>query len=140
MLGGLPADQGAAGLHTALAHALDNLLDPLRHVLSAGDVVQEEQGLRAAADDIVHTHCDAVDTDRVVFVHQEGDLQLRAHAVRAGNQYRLFHPAEIRLKQAAEAAHILAYTGNAGPPDVLFHQFNGFVAGGDIHPRGGIGF
>ena len=43
-LGGLPADEGGAGLDAALGHAGDDLSDLFRHVLAAGDIVQEEQG------------------------------------------------------------------------------------------------
>ena len=45
--GGFAAHQRAAGLHAALAHALDDVGDALGHVLAAGDVVEEEQRLCA---------------------------------------------------------------------------------------------
>ena len=139
-LGGLAADQRRAGLHTALAHALDDLLDPLRNILSAGNIIQEKQRFRSAADNVVHAHGHAVDTDGVMFVHQKGQLQLCPDAVCAGNQHRPGNAAHIRLKQAAEAAHVGADTGRFRPADMLFHQFNSFVARGDIHARGGVRF
>ena len=40
----------------------------LRHVLSAGDVVQEEERLRAAADYVVDAHGHAVDAHGIVLV------------------------------------------------------------------------
>ena len=106
MLCGFTADQGTACLYTAFTHSLDNLLNHLRHVLSAGDIVQEKQGFRTAADNVVHTHGHTVDADGVVPVHQKGYFQLRAHAVGAGYQHRLLHTGQIRNKQSAESAHI----------------------------------
>ena len=106
MLSGLTADEGSAGLNTALSHAADDLSDLLGDVLAAGDVVQEEQGLGAAADDIVDAHGNAVDAHGVVLVHQEGQLQLGAHAVGAGDQHGVLDAGQIGGKQAAESAQI----------------------------------
>ena len=140
MLRCLAADQRAAGLDAALADALDDLCNPLGHILSAGDIVQEEQGLRAAADDIVHAHGHAVNTDGIVLVHQQGNFQLGAHAVGAGYQHRFLHAGHIRLEQSAESAHIRADPGGLCPLDMLFHQLNRLVTGSDINASGGVGF
>ena len=43
---------------------------------AAGNVVEEELGLSAAADDIVDAHCNAVDTDSVVLIHYKSKLEL----------------------------------------------------------------
>ena len=99
-------------------------VNPFRHVLSAGNIVQEEQGLRAAADDIVDAHGHTVDTDGVMPVHQLRDLQLGAYAVGAGYQHRLLHPGQVRPEQSAESAHIRADTGDLCPLDMLFHQLD----------------
>ena len=45
-LGGLAADQTGTGLHAAVGHAGDDLLEQSRIVLAAGDVIQEEQRFR----------------------------------------------------------------------------------------------
>ena len=140
MLRRFAADQRAAGLDAAVADALDDLLDPLGNVLSAGNIVQEEQGFGAAADDIIHTHGHTVNSDGVMLVHQQGDLQLGAHAVGAGYQHRFFHAGQIRTEQSAESSHIGEDTGGLCFPDMLFHQFDRLVAGSDINASGGVGF
>ena len=68
-LGSLAADQSCIGLDAAVSHTFYDGSDFLRIVLAAGNVVKEEQGLCTAADYIVYAHSDAVDTDRVMFVH-----------------------------------------------------------------------
>ncbi len=88
VLGGLAANQGAAGLDAALRHAGDDGGDFLRLVFADGDIVQEEQGPGAAADDVVDAHGHAVDADGVVLVQQLGQAQLGAHAVGAGDENR----------------------------------------------------
>ena len=66
--------------------------DLLGHILPERDIIEEEHGRGAGADDVVHAHCDAVDAYGIVAVGKERKLQLRSHAVRSGNQSRLFHP------------------------------------------------
>ena len=131
--GGFAAHQRAAGLHAALADALDDVGDALGHVLAAGDVVEEQQRLCPAADHVVDAHGHAVDAHGVVFVHQKGDLQLRAHAVRAGDQHRAGNARQVHLEQAAEAADALEHAGDSRARNVLLHQFHGAVSGGDVH-------
>ncbi len=88
-LGGLPADEGAAGLDAALRHPGDDGGHPLRFVFAHRDIIQEEEGLGPAADDVVDAHGHAVDAHGVVFIQQEGQLQLGAHPVGAAYQHRL---------------------------------------------------
>ena len=133
MLGGLAADERAAGLHAALSHAGNERRDLLRLVLADGDVVEEEDGLCAAADDVVDAHGDTVDADGVVLVHQLRDALLRAHTVRARDEHRLAHTGEIGREQAAKAADIGHNAWDHGALDVLFHQLDALVAGLDIH-------
>ena len=133
VFGGLAADERAAGLHAALGHAGNERRDLLRLVLADGDVVEEEDGLCTAADDVVDAHGNAVDADGVVLVHQLRDALLRAHAVRARNEHGLAHTGEIGRKQAAKAADIGHNAWDHGALDVLFHQLDALVAGLDIH-------
>ena len=90
-LGGLAADEGRPRLDAAVAHALDDVRDPLRHVFAAGDIIEEKQGLGPAADDVVDAHGHAVHAHGVVLVHEKGQLQLGAHPVGARDQHRLGH-------------------------------------------------
>mgnify|MGYP002416089685 CR=1 FL=1 len=137
VLGGLAAHQRAIGLHAALGHALDDLCDLFRDVAAAGDVIQEDQRLCTSADDIVDAHGHAVNADGVVLVHEDGQLDLGAAAVGAGNQHRLFH-AGGQTKAAAEAAYVVQAALVAGSGYMLFHQLHRPVAGGDVHAGGGV--
>ena len=137
-LGGLPADEGGPGLHAPLGHAGDDLGDLLRHVFPAGDVVQEEQGLGPHADDVVDAHGHAVDAHGVVLVHEEGQLQLGAHPVGAGDQNGVGDPRQVQFKQPAEAADVRQGAGGHGLGNVGLHELHRFVPGGDVHPGGGV--
>ena len=139
VLGGLAADEGAAGLDAALRHAGDDGGHLLWFVLADGDIVQEEQGHGAAADDIVDAHGYAVDADGVVAVHQLGDADLCAHAVGAGDQAGLGHAGNVQGEQPAEAADGLPHARGHGPGHMPLHQLHGLVAGGDVHAGGGVG-
>ena len=138
MLGSLAADQGSAGLDTAFGHTADDLGDLLGDVLAAGNVVQEEQGLCAAADDVVDAHGHGVDADGVMLVHQDGQLDLGAAAVGAGDQHGLLIAGHGQAEAAAEAAHIVQAALVAGPGNVLLHQLHSPVTGGDVHTGGSV--
>ena len=104
MLRGLAAYKGTAGAHAALRHAGYDIRNLYGVILADGDIVQEKQGLCAAADDIVYTHGNAVDTDGIVLVQQLSDAYLGANAVGTGYQYGLLHAGNVRLEQAAKTA------------------------------------
>ena len=107
MLGHLAADERAARLTATLADAGDDLGHVLLAQLADGDVVQEEQRLGAARQDVVDAHGHQVDAHGAVLAGQLGNLELRAHAVGAGNQQRLGHVLGRRdAEQAAEAADV----------------------------------
>ena len=138
MLSGLAANQRSAGLDTALCHAAHDLGDLFGDVLAAGDVVQEEKGLGAAADNVVNAHGNGVDANGVMLVHENGQLDLGAAAVGAGNENGLFHTGDGQTKATAEAAHIVQTACVFGAGNVLLHQLNSLVTGGDIHTGGGV--
>ena len=87
----LAADQRRAGLHAALRHAGNNLRNLLRVILPARDIVQEKQRLAACAGHVIDTHRDTVDSNCIMAVHHEGQLQLRSDTVRPGQKRRMFH-------------------------------------------------
>ena len=140
MFGSLAAHQGAARLHAALGHALDDLCDLLGDILAAGNVVKENQGLRACTDHVIDAHGNAVDADGVVLVQQHGDTQLGADAVGAGNQNRMLHAGAVQLKQAAEAAQTADTVLGHCAGHVLFHQLHRAVTGGNVHACCGVAF
>ena len=131
----LAADQRSARLHAALAHACNDLLDPLRHVLAACDVVEEEQRLCTCADDVIDAHRNAVDADRVVLVQQESQLELGADTVSAAYEDRLLNvqSLEVQLKQSAESADASHDARCDGPCDVALHELNRSVTCSDIY-------
>ena len=108
----------------------------LGHVLAAGDVVQEEQGLCAAADDVVDAHGHAVDAHGVVLVHQEGDLELGAHAVGAADQHRALR-CRSGPAQTARRSRRCRYStpGIVVRATCFFISSTAAVAGGDVHAR-----
>ena len=59
-LGGLSADQGAAGGLAAAGDPLDHAGALVDGQLAGGEIVQEEQRLGALADEVVHAHRDQV--------------------------------------------------------------------------------
>ena len=134
MLGGLTADERAARLHAAFRDAADDLGDALGHVPAAGDIVEKEKRLCAAADDVVDAHGDAVDADRIVLIEKLGDAELGADAVRARNEHGLLHPRHVEREEAAEAADIRLAVGH-GARDVLLHELHRAVARGDVDAR-----
>ena len=83
----LAADQRTLRIHAAVADALDQLADQGRIVLGQGDVVEKEQRFAAGAQAIVNGHGHEIDANRVVLVHQPGDLELGTDAVGAGNEH-----------------------------------------------------
>ncbi len=91
VLSHFPTHERATRLTASLADAGDDLGHMLLAQLADGDVVQEEQRLGAAGEDVVHAHGHQVDAHGAVLAGELGDLELRAHAVGARNQQRLFH-------------------------------------------------
>ena len=69
VLGGLATDQRSAGLNAAFGNSAYDFGDLLRNVFAAGNIVKEEQRLCTAADDIVDTHGNGIDTDGVMLIH-----------------------------------------------------------------------
>ena len=75
ILGGLAADQRAAGVLAAVRDALDDVGGDVDVELAAGEVVEEEQRLGALHEDVVDAHRDEIDADRVVAVERERELR-----------------------------------------------------------------
>ena len=132
-LGGLAADQRAACLTAALCDARYHLRDLCGLVFADCDIVEEEQRLCTAAGDVVDAHGNAVDADRVMLVHQERQLELGAHAVRAGDQNGVGHALELRAEQTAEAAERTHNALDVGALDHRLHQLDCLVTCGDVY-------
>ena len=138
VLCGFSADESAACTYAALCYAGDNGCYLFGDILADCNIVKEEQGLCAAANNIVYAHCNAVNADGIMLVHKLSQSQLGADTVGAGNQYRLSHACHIGSKQAAEAANVRNYTGDMGALNCLTHQLYAFVACGYIYAGCGV--
>ena len=68
------ADKSTSCLHTAVCNALNDLLDLFRIILSAGNIIEEEKRLCTAAGNIIHTHCNTVNSDGIVLIHKKGEF------------------------------------------------------------------
>ena len=86
---GFAAYQRAAGQFTASADTGNHLGRGFYVELAGGVVIEEEQWLCAAHDQVVNAHCNQVDADAVVFVQVQCQAQLGTYTVGAGNQNRL---------------------------------------------------
>ena len=142
VLGGLPADEGASGLHAAFRHAAHQGGHLHRVVLADGDVVQEEQGPGAAAHHVVDAHGHAVDAHGIEPAHELGDALLGAHAVGAAHQHRLGHARRglSQGEQSPETADIADHPGDHRALHVVPHEADTFVSRLDVNARFRIGF
>ena len=73
---------------------------------AASQIIEEKQRLCALNDNIVHTHGNGVDPDRIMLIHGKSDFQLRAYAIRTRNEYRLLIFIFVQAEQPAEAPKI----------------------------------
>ena len=86
--------------------------------LAGGEVVEEEQRLRALHHEIVDRHGDEVDADGAVDAGLDGDLDLGADAVVGRDQHRILEARALEIEQAAEAADL----GVGARPRRRLHQ------------------
>ena len=138
VLGGLAADERAAGLATAVGDAADEGGHRLGVEPPDGDVVEEGERLGAGADDVVGAHRDEIDADRVPAPEGGREGGLRPDAVRRRHDERLPIAGRDRDRspEAAEPADDLdPPRGFDGGP----HPLDGPVAGGDVDPGAGVG-
>ena len=131
----LAAYERGARADAALRDARHHFRDALGDIFAAGDVIQEKEGLRAAADDIVDAHGDAVYAYRVVLVQAESVLQLGADAVRAADEHGLLHAGEVEREQPAEPAYIGQRARGHSARDMFLHELDGAVTRGYVHAR-----
>src|SRR5690606_28228772 len=102
-LGGLAADQRAAGAFATRGDAADHGRGGVDIELAGREIVEEEQRFGGLHEDVVDAHADQVDADRVVAAELLGEPELGADAVGAGYEHG-FAPARTEVEQPAEAA------------------------------------
>ena len=104
------------------------------------DVIQKEKRFRAQDGDVVDAMIDKVLADGVVAVHGEGDLELGAHAVGAGDQDRLAELFGVQREQAAEAAHLAEHLAAARGGQQPGQGGFDLVAQVNVNAGGGVSF
>src|SRR5207253_6558921 len=102
-----------------------------------GDVVEEEQGLGAAGEDIVDAVVDDVVAEGAVAAGDGGDLELRAHAIGAGNEDGL--AITLEGEGAAERPDAGEDFGPGGAAGDGLEAIDEAVGGVDVDAGGGIG-
>ena len=100
MFGDFTAEQCAAGHHAAVGDAGHQFAHPLGNRSADGDVVLQEQRLRAAYHEIVDETGDEIEADGVVLVHRLRDDKLGADAVGRCGKHRLAVPVAQRVTPA----------------------------------------
>ena len=127
-LGRLAADKGTADPLTGFSQPLDNRLYLIRQKPAHGDVIEEEEGLGAAGEDVVDAVIDQVGADGVIPVQGIGYFKLGANPVGAGNQHRLLE--SLQLEKPAEQPGPGQDLGAQGAPGMLCNKL--------LEPVGGI--
>ena len=127
-LGGLAADQRAARGAAGLGDALDELGQVLGHELAGGVVVEEEERLGAAAEDVVDAVVDQVDADAAVAPGGDRDLDLGADRVGARGEHPAVRRSRLEREEAAERADPAEDLGGVGRRDGAPDQADGAVA------------
>src|SRR5882724_2841409 len=137
-LGRFATDECAAGQFTTAGDAADHAHRGGDVELAGGEVVEEEQGLGALYQHIVHAHTDQIDADGIVAAEHLRQLQFGTDAVGAGDEHRV-DVAAGQLEQCAEAAqashHFLAESTRYQRLDAL----DDFLTGIDVDAGGAIG-
>ena len=144
-LRGFPAQEGHPRFPAAPDHSPDQQGRHIGVQLAAGQVVQKEQGPGPVAEYVIGAHGYAVNSHGVVLFHPKGHVELGAHAVGPGNEYRLFHagpgwtgfphfsaPQAEHPREAPDAVQNLRPGKRRGKFPVLFHRPVPFL---DVHPR-----
>ena len=132
MLGGLAAQQGAAGASAPLGDAFHDGGDPFGHDLAHREVVEEEERLGAGADHVVGAHRDQIDAHRVQPTGRPSDLELRADPVGGRGQHAVASDPE----EPREPADLVGHLGTAGPGREVADQRDGF--GGSLDVDAGV--
>ncbi|MNI39736.1 hypothetical protein D3C73_939260 [compost metagenome] len=129
----LAADQRAACLMTAFGNPGNNRFDLLGHNLVAGQIIEEEQRLCTLHYNIVHTHGNRIDANRVVAVGRESDFELRAHTIGSRHEHRFFILVFIESEECTEPAELCHHFRTECALHMLLHAFYRFIASCNIH-------
>ena len=137
-LSGLAADERAVVLRARLGKAFDDVLEDARLQPAGANVIQEEERLGAEDGDVVDAMVDQVLADGVVAVQREGELELGADAIDAGNEDGLPVFANVQREEAAEPAHFAEHLRPMRRPEQAGQSGLDLVAQVDIDARAGV--
>ena len=87
----------------------------------------------AVAEDVVDAHGDGINADGVVFAEGEGDFQLGADAVGAGDEDGV--PVAAQIVKGAKGADLSEDAGVVGRARVALDALDGVVARFFVHAR-----
>ena len=122
-----------------VGQALDDFLGDFRLDLAGGQIVHEEERRGALHRNVVDAVIDQVGADGVMDVHLEGDFQLGAHPVHAGDQNRVRPLHLVHREQAAEAADFAQHAAGKGLVGEILDPLLGAVGAVNVHPGVGVG-
>ena len=117
--GGLAANEGATGLAASLCDSGHDGLDLGRDVLADSHIVEEEQRFGTLCEDVVHAHCDSINSDGVMLVHCKCKFQFRSDTVGAAHEDRLLDVQCREVEHASERADV-AHHPRAGCGGYVF--------------------
>ena len=138
-LGRLAPDQGASGLTAALGDPGDDRGGLCHLQTPRGEIIEEEQRVRALHHQVVDAHRHEVDAHRVMQPGLDRDTQFGADAIRGRNQDRIVKSGGPQVEQGAKSAqpaHDTRAPRGAGERLDRLHQG---IARVDVHPSGAIG-
>ncbi len=105
-LGRFAADQCATRLPASLGDRGNDLRRNLAVELPGREIVEEEERLRALHDQIVGAHGDEVDSDAVMLVRLDRQLELGPDAVVRGNEQRIVISGGLGIEESSEPAEL----------------------------------
>ena len=139
-LGGFAADEGAIIFGATAREAGDEFGEDVGLQFAGADVIEEEKRFRAEDGDVVHAMVDEVLADGVVAVHGEGELELGADAVGAGDEDGLAVFFDVEGEEAAEAADLAEdFRAVRGREELRQRGFDA-IAEVNVHTRAGVSF
>ena len=117
-LGSFASDQRGPGHLTSCCNSGDHRLGLCGRKRSSSKIVEKVERFGTHHQNIVDTHCDEVDADRVVAIERDGQFEFGAHAVCPRDQHRPLVLSGRQFEESAKAAD----TAQAFRPLGLPHQ------------------
>ena len=101
--------------------------------MTYGNIVEEEQRLGTLCQYIIHAHCHSVDTDSVVLVHLERQLQLGTYTIGTAHKDRLLVAERCQVEHTAESSDVTHHARARGRFYVRLDAAHYFVSGFEVY-------